>query len=231
MYARPRLQAAAAASSAATPHTEHLQHFVTVAVGSYTKAEEHCDCDMHDHRTCVVPVRTMYSQRPPTLPKATRAQHHSSTKKRWNACVRATQCTTQQLLYGTHKHSHRCAQTRTSLAVHNSPQASHDSDFNVQHNNTAQTTVLGAFEAQQDTRRTSVQSDCRCCQGWYLACFDLACSASICDDDKRYRRLNVRAQGSPSTVGDTHTLRLPDPLLPEHATPDQLSSHGSLMVA
>ncbi len=74
-----------------------------------------------------------------------------------------------------------------------------------------------------------MRSDCRCCQGWYLARFDLGSSTPFCDD-KQYGRLNVRARGSPATVGGSHTLRFPDPLFPEHVTPDQLLSHGSLPV-
>jgi hypothetical protein len=52
LHTRPRLQAAA--SSAASRHTEHLHHGVGVAVGSNTTAVEHCSHVMH--RTCVVPV-------------------------------------------------------------------------------------------------------------------------------------------------------------------------------
>jgi hypothetical protein len=57
-------------------------------------------------------------------------------------------------------------------------------------------------------------------------------SATTTNNTDRHGRPtgNVRAQGSPATVRATHMLRLPDPVLPEHVTPDQLLSHGSLPV-
>jgi hypothetical protein len=79
------------ASSAATPHRRHLQHLVAVAVGSYTTAVEHCDCDMHDQRACIALVRNMAARPPP--PSTTSAQRLSPTTKRCNACVRATERT------------------------------------------------------------------------------------------------------------------------------------------
>jgi hypothetical protein len=67
LQTRPRLQAAA--STAASPHTQHLHHSVAVAVGSYTTAVEYCDCDVHDHRTCVTLVSSTDCQRPPEPPR------------------------------------------------------------------------------------------------------------------------------------------------------------------
>jgi hypothetical protein len=136
------------------------------------------------------------------------------------------QCTTQQPLWdAAPTHSHRCAQT--SLALHKKlAGVAYDSDFNMQYNTAASHCVRDALEAT----RTLARSDCRCCQGLYLACFESRCATPFCDDDNQHRRLNVREQGSLATVRATHTLRSPDALLPEHVTPAQPLSHGSLPV-
>jgi hypothetical protein len=54
---RPRHKAAAPST---TLHGQHLHHSAAVAVGSYTTAVAHSNCDMHDQRTCVALVRMMY---------------------------------------------------------------------------------------------------------------------------------------------------------------------------
>jgi hypothetical protein len=77
-----------------------MHYGFAVAVGSYTTAVEHCDCDMHDHRACVALVSNMDCATAAAATDNTRATPLSTTK-RWNACVRATEA------------PERSAQTRT----------------------------------------------------------------------------------------------------------------------
>jgi hypothetical protein len=64
----PTTASSSAQRSHSRGHTQHLQHGVTVAAGSYTTAVRHCDCDMHDRRIRVALVRNMDCQRPPQPP-------------------------------------------------------------------------------------------------------------------------------------------------------------------
>jgi hypothetical protein len=97
-------------------HTQHLQHGVTVAAGSYTTAVRHCDCDVHDHRTRVALVRSMDCQR------STRATPHAQ----YNAAV--THACTQRTETPTHEQSTTDTIPRSAAPSHSSHSETRCSD-------------------------------------------------------------------------------------------------------
>jgi hypothetical protein len=112
LHTRPPPQAAA--SRAATPHTQHFHHGVAVAVASYTTAVRHCDCDTHDHRTRVALVRSTDCQRP-QQPPTTHARCNTALplQRGGNAHVHAAQRDAQtRAINGENNPTQRCAVTQ-----------------------------------------------------------------------------------------------------------------------
>jgi hypothetical protein len=175
---RPRPRAAT--SSADTPHTQQSQHCTAFAAGSYTTAVRHCDCDMHDHRARVALVRSTDYQRPllpPTVQHAcTRntalplqsgasARMHAAKRDAQTRAINRTQSHAPAALgFTEHTTIHIVAHRRHSRAQ-NSWQASRTSAISTCSTTPRLKTAFVMHLKQLATRRTSVPSDFRCCQG------------------------------------------------------------------
>jgi hypothetical protein len=100
----------------AQPHRiQNTSTAVAVAVGSYTTAVRHCDCDMQDHTaTRVALVCSTDDQRPPPSPPTTQAQRNTAPplQRSSNARVYAAQRDTQsRAINRKDNHTQRCAVT------------------------------------------------------------------------------------------------------------------------
>jgi hypothetical protein len=88
--AHPPTTASSSVQRGHSARTQRLQHGVAVAVGSYTTAVRHYDCDMHDHTTRVAVVRSTDCQRsPPPPPPTTHAQQPRTATPRFRARARS----------------------------------------------------------------------------------------------------------------------------------------------